>query len=337
MLLLGIYFFNVKVYTYSPFIILMFFLYSFLLSMGFEYSAALRLQLMLLTASLFLIYYIKLSNVNMDEVVVVLGWVMCISTLVLIYSVAYNKPSIYNLFETYGSIAVGKRDVGNGMQDFFRLGGVPFLFITFSVLIRRLIIKVDIYNSSLFVLTSFCIIISSTRSILIGCLLILAFLFARKYKILSVFLSGIGVVYVFIFYNPLGGFFDVSDFGNSIKLKDAGSFVDWANSTNILFGEGLGSLYFSAGRGYLVAQTEITLLDNIRYFGVIITFLLYLSILFPSFRYLSFKVDSGFYFAVMCIYMLMSLTNPMLFNSFGFIVILWYWSNVLNIKMIREY
>jgi len=268
----------------------------------------------------------------MDEVAVVSGGIMCISTLILIYSVVYNKPSLYNLFEAYGSIAAGERDVGNGVQEFFRLGGLPFLFITFSVLIRRLLIKIDIYNSSLLLLTSACIIVSSTRSILIGCFLILTFLFARKYKILSTYLFVIGFVYVFIFFNPLGGFFDTNDFGNSIKLKDAGSFVDWANLTNILFGEGLGSLYHSAGRGYLVAQTEITLLDNIRYFGVIITFLLYLAILFPSLRYLPFKVDGGFYFAVMCIYILMSLTNPMLFNSFGFIVILWYWSNVLNVK-----
>ena len=332
LMVIGVVFSKVKVFSYSPIIILTIFLYSFFISMWFESYSILRQQLMLVSSSLFLIYYIKFADVNMDNIAIISGFVLSLSTLLLIGSVVYEIIPIYNVFETYSSIGAGSRDVGNGVQDFFRLGGVPFLFISFSVLLKRIFEKIKPLYIVLLVFISFCIILSSTRSILVGCLLIVSFMFARKYIILSFYLPFIAFFYFLFNFDPSGGFFDTKDFGNAIKLKDAMSFIDWANIKNILFGEGLASLYYSGGRGYLVAQTENTFLDNIRYFGVILTLVFYLAILFPTLKCLSFRVEGGFYFSVMLIYILMSMTNPMLVNSFGFIVVLWYWSNVLNVE-----
>jgi hypothetical protein len=331
MLIVGGFFGRVKIVSFSPIIILTIFLYSFLISMGSDFSDSLRQQLFLVCSSLFLIYYIKFTDVCMDDVAVVAGVVLSLSTLLLLLSVVYDITAVYSVFDAYGSIGAGKRDVGNGVQDFFRLGGLPFLFISFSVLINKISKKFEFWNVFFLILISFCIILSSTRSILVGCFLIVVFMFAKKHIVLSIYLAFIAFVYFLLNFNPSGGFFDAKDFGNAIKLKDAMSFLDWANVSNILFGEGLASFYYSGGRGYFVAQTEITFLDNIRYFGVILTLVFYMAILFPTYKKLSFKVEGGFYFAVMSIYILMSITNPMLVNSFGFIVILWYWSNVLNV------
>ncbi|MCL1139580.1 hypothetical protein [Shewanella pneumatophori] len=332
MLFIGVVFGNVKVITFSPFLIIIIFLYSFLISMTTGVAEGLRQQLMLVCLSLLLIYYIKYTDVCMDSVALFSGVVLSLSTLILFLSVVFEIDSLQTVFDNYGSIAAGSRDVGNGVQDFYRLGGLPFLFISFSVVVRNLSLKFDFWNVFYFFLISFFIILSSTRSVLVGCILILFFMFGRKHIILSIYLLFIALAYLLVKFDPAGGFFDTNDFGNAIKIKDALSFLDWANVTNILFGEGLASLYYSGGRGYFVAQTEITLLDNIRYFGLILTIVFYSAILFPNYKKLAYKVDGGFYFAVMFIYILMSMTNPMLVNSFGFIVVLWYWSNVLNVK-----
>ena len=124
--------------------------------------------------------------------------------------------------------------------------------------------------------------------------------------------------------------FNSNESGNSIKLKSAGSFIEWANGFHLLYGNGLASYFYSSGRGYAVAQTEITVLDNIRYFGIFGALALYFYIFFPK-KGIKFK---EFYipFIIMLLYTLMSITNPVLFNSYGSLVVLWYWSSIINNK-----
>jgi len=323
--------FKAKLQTFSPFIIFSIFLYSFVLSFGFDYSSGLRIQLMLVTFTLFLIYLIETFAIDMNKVVISSSVVFSISTLLLVYSVVNETSVIFLLFEKYGEIAVGSRDVGSGSQEFFRLGSAPFLYVGFSILLKRMTSNVKLMDCIYLVLIVTCILLSSTRSILIGCILISFFILFRKYLTLVLPLVLFSVVCIMMNTDFSGTMFDSNDFGNSIKLKDVGSFVDWARPVNLLFGEGLASLYYSDGRGYLVSQTEITLLDNVRYFGVPLTLIFYFAVLWPILNRVPWRVDNGFPFAVMSIYILMALTNPMLINSFGFIVVLWYWANILKV------
>ena len=325
-----------KIRTFSPFIVFFIFLYSFVISFGFEVKEALRIQLFLSTIILFLIYFIDVFRVDMDKVALIAGGVLCIGTIFLMFSILYNVNAVSVFFKNYGGGSRGVRDVGNGVQDFFRLGGVTFLFVSISIVLKKLFLKVSLVNFILLVLFLFTVVLSSARSLLVGVFLILVFLTLKKMKPMTLLIVLCSSIFCFVFVAFFTDFsiamFSRSDEGTSHKIKHALSFIDWTNNYNLLFGEGLASLYFSMASNVFTPQTEITLLDNIRYFGIVLTIVFYLALLFPSFSIAPWKVDNGFPLVVMLIYILMSLTNPMLVNSVGFIVVLWYWSEILNYK-----
>jgi hypothetical protein len=101
-------------------------------------------------------------------------------------------------------------------------------------------------------------------------------------------------------------------------------------SWRLLFGDGLASTYYTVGFQIRAAQTEITLLDMIRYFGLPLTALLYAALLFPSLRQRSIDRRKLKAIVIFAVYLLMSLTNPILFNSFGLMIVVWYWTRMLG-------
>ena len=103
------------------------------------------------------------------------------------------------------------------------------------------------------------------------------------------------------------------------------------NFFNFFLGEGLASYYYSEGSGALKAYTEVTPLDMLRYFGFILTPILYLFLLFPSKRVRAYFGENFLFFVVFFMYVVNSMTNPTMFNSYGFLIVLWYWSKVLAI------
>ena len=124
--------------------------------------------------------------------------------------------------------------------------------------------------------------------------------------------------------------FSSGDSSNFVKIGHFESFLENINFTNFLFGEGLASIYFSKGRGAMLAQTEITPVDMLRYFGFILAPLLYFVIFFPVKKLASYLGSNSLYAVLFLIYVLNSFTNPTMFNSYGLLVVLWYWSKILN-------
>ena len=78
----------------------------------------------------------------------------------------------------------------------------------------------------------------------------------------------------------------------------------------------------------MAAHTENSLFDTVRYLGLILTFVTYSNILFPkiNFKFPRKNIED---LIIIFIYLIMSMTNPILFNSLGGILILWYWSKIL--------
>jgi hypothetical protein len=122
--------------------------------------------------------------------------------------------------------------------------------------------------------------------------------------------------------------FSLAEAGNSIKVGHALSFVENLTAPKILFGEGLASYYFSIGRNAYLSHTEITLFDMFRYLGFPLTIVLYLALFFPSRVQKASNAASTSSFLI-TIYFLISLTNPVLFNSYGLLIVVWYWTRQL--------
>ena len=88
-------------------------------------------------------------------------------------------------------------------------------------------------------------------------------------------------------------------------------------------GDGLAAYYYAVGRGKIVAHTENSLFETLRYFGAIFTTIIYLKIIYPTKNFYNSKIKNK-YFTIFGVYLLMSLANPIFFNSVGALVILWY-------------
>lgn len=123
--------------------------------------------------------------------------------------------------------------------------------------------------------------------------------------------------------------FSSDEQSNNIKIGHIISFLNVADWKMLVFGNGLGTYYYTEGYGELAAQTEITWMDSVRYVGLPLSLLLFSVLLFPNRKYLA-SVQGSSSRLIMFMYLLMSLSNPVLFNSFGFLVILWYWSVVIK-------
>jgi hypothetical protein len=108
------------------------------------------------------------------------------------------------------------------------------------------------------------------------------------------------------------------------------SFIDNANVFNLLVGNGLGAIYYSKGSGGYKAHTEVTPIDMIRYLGIFFAILLYWFIIFPTKRIKAYLGKNFLYTIIFIIYVLNSMTNPTMFNSYGLIVVIWYWYKILQ-------
>ena len=99
-----------------------------------------------------------------------------------------------------------------------------------------------------------------------------------------------------------------------------------------LFGEGLASYYYSEGLGRRIPETEIVLLDHLRYFGFVVTPVVWLALLFPTLRLSTQLMEPTRLMssAIFVLYLAQTFTNPVLFNSYGLTIVLWYWWRLLR-------
>jgi hypothetical protein len=70
----------------------------------------------------------------------------------------------------------------------------------------------------------------------------------------------------------------------------------------------------------------------IRYLGVVLAFIMYFVIIFPTKRINAYFGNNILYVIVFLIYLLNSMTNPTMFNSYGLLVVIWYWYKILKKK-----
>jgi hypothetical protein len=81
-----------------------------------------------------------------------------------------------------------------------------------------------------------------------------------------------------------------------------------------------------------MAHTEITPLDMARYFGVVLATLLYFTIVFPTLRLKRYGGRNRIWLIAFLLYLVLSATNPVMFNSYGMLVVLWYWSKLIGVS-----
>ena len=112
---------------------------------------------------------------------------------------------------------------------------------------------------------------------------------------------------------------------NDIKYADFHSYIkEFSNGTTLLFGDGLGSEFYSQGKSILVSFTEQTYMDIFRIYGIflgtiLIFIVIYPIIIFIKSKYYNNKKLNRFVIGY-ALYMILAGTNPLLISSTGMFI-----------------
>jgi hypothetical protein len=334
-----------KLKTIAPFVVFFIFTYGFIYSFFNTVNRELALQFFLSVLVLFLIYPIIKYKIDINKIAKVCGLLMVaytsISFLVVVVFVDFPISSLYyDFFSNYSAGSNGLREFVEDRTLSFHIGTVPFLYLPFCLYTISFVEKKKFSNLLAIILLFVIIFISASRGLILSCLMalvvIIFFKSNLKNKIIFVTLS-IPVIVVLIFYLVTNTtVFDSGEESNSVKIGHYESFKDHLSFFNFFLGEGLASIYYSKGTQSLKAHTEITPLDMLRYFGFILTPILYLVIVFPTKKISSYIGCNFLYVVLFLIYVINSFTNPTMFNSYGLLLVLWYWYIVFREKIDGE-
>ncbi len=325
---------------FAPVLVFMIFLYGFLLGEVNGADPELARQMLLASTSLFLIYVIYAFDVDMGFTVRLIGalfaTVMCIfSFSVMLAPDSALSTLLLNFYIANDLGFYGVRDFGG--LDMFMLHhrSTPFLLVPLSMFFLDFLKSRKLLPLSLVVVMLVAIICSASRGLMVMAVvaLFVLFFYQKRWGVrLILLLVAIPLLaFVLDYLVVQTSFFNAGEQSNSIKIGHVLSFLEVADWNMLIFGNGLGSYFYTEGYGRLVSQTEITLLDSIRYVGIPLTTVLFAAFLFPKTKYVS-NTNMSSNRLIMFMYVLVSLSNPVLFNSFGFFVILWYWSMLISVQ-----
>lgn len=324
--------------TVAPIVVFSIFLYGFLLGLVGNTDADFSRQMLLGAVSLFLIYSIAEFRVDMSAIVksvgAVFALIMCMFSFVLMVEpgslLGVKLLDFYNLNELgyYGLRSFG------GLEMFMlHHRSSPFLLLPLSLFFLDFLQVKRFWSLFFVVVILMAVIWSASRGLIVmaAVSMLVLYFYNKNWSarllmlcaLVPVIIMGVGYLLTET------SMFSSDEQSNNIKIGHIVSFLSVADWKMLVFGNGLGSYYYTEGYGELAAQTEITWMDSVRYVGLPLSLVLFGVLLFPNRKYIA-SVQSSSSRLIIFMYLLMSLSNPVLFNSFGFLVILWYWSVVIK-------
>lgn len=323
----------------SPIYVVLIFSYGLFISFFNLVEKNLSYQFFLSTLSLLLIYPILKHKIDFDKIIKISGLFLAFYSLIsfVIVVLFVDSPiseQYYTFFKEYSAGSNGLREFTEEGLLSFHTGTVPFLFLSLVLFFESFIGKRNFFTFITIVLHIYIIFISGSRGTFFSALLamFIVIIFKASNKIKIGFLA-IGIPLLFFFISFLlenTEIFSSEEGSNNVKLGHFESFIESTNFFNLIIGNGLGAIYYTKGSGMYKAHTEITPVDMIRYLGVILAFLLYFVIIFPTKRINAYFGNNILYIIIFLIYVLNSMTNPTMFNSYGLLVVLWYWYKILK-------
>lgn len=324
--------------TAPPVAIFSIFLYGFCLSQLNHANSGLAVQLLLSVLILFQISFIRNYQIDVERLIRVASNAMVLATVLLWCATFIPEMPMASLIldfmRTYSLSAFSEREFFEDATISLHLGTAPILLIGFSIIAKSYAKNRKLADLLMAVATAMAILLSASRGVIAGSgivLVVIILLYSpRKLRLALVTMLGVFLVYVvhgLLFSSSL---FSADEASNAGKIGHIKSFFEQLTLPSLIFGRGLANWYYSSGADAMKAETEVSPMDMVRYFGVLLTILLYYFIVFPVRRRANYLGESFIDFVIFMVYLLLSFTNPIMFNSMGMIVILWYWSRIYS-------
>ncbi|WP_394775111.1 hypothetical protein [Flavobacterium sp.] len=190
----------------------------------------------------------------------------------------------------------------------------------------------------------FTLILSGTRANIVsalGILLYYIYIYYRnkKNKIQLILLISTVIFALITFIGSLS--FDEKDESTEVKSGHFTSYVDLFNShpEYLIWGQGLGSEFYSKGASNMTPQTELTYLDMIRFFGIPMMIILLVILFYPIYYIvMNYNVkEYKFLIIAYFTYLFIAGTNPLLVSSTGILVIIVMYSLIKNKNNVHDF
>lgn len=327
-----------KIETESPIIIFGIFLFGFINSFFNDVNPAMSQQFFLSAFILFYIYPIIAYKINFDKIAKISGFLLAlytgISYLILEGTITLPFSSGFELFFADTNIGSWGYKAYITDQDYYiRFGGTPFLYLSFILYVLSFLEKKSLISFIAILSIGTAIVFCGQRGVIISSFVAFLYIvFSRFNYAGKMYFLVITIPLLFLlinFFLTETTVFSRQDVSNDVKAGHIESFFENLNFTNSMIGNGLGANFYSKGETRKVAITEITPMEMVRYFGFIFASFLYYFMLFPTTNFNKYK-GKGLYIVLFSIYVINSMSNPTMFNSFGLLLILWYWDKILS-------
>lgn len=256
------------------------------------------------------------------------------AALLALTAVIYHRPDteglLWALGDSSGVFAISTRSYAGLSYSYVYFHTAPLLVISIAYFAHKVITfsnKRRLYVI-LLLLNLTAMVCSGTRNDLILGLVtpVAVFLWysERKQRRLFWAMLMLGTVVVGSFGGDIiHAMLDPGDVSNTIKLTHLLDYSRlFSNTSTLLFGQGLGAYFYSTAFGTETSVTELTYLEFIRNFGLIIAVVYYALLLYPvsklrkpAFREVHYLLFGYISYLTICI------SNPLLVSSSGMLVL----------------
>lgn len=254
--------------------------------------------------------------------------ILALTAIVLAYPDMYTP--LYKLGEEFGIFSIdGGRDYGAGIkwfQMYFVTSPMLVIPIAYYFDLMKTLKSGRLFYGTLTLINICAMFIAGTRNNLIMAIflpLALVILYSRRRLYVAMVIAIVAGLFVFAWHEEIGAFFDPTEASNSTKLAMLGDYAAiFSDPSNLIFGRGLGSYEYWTGRGYKFV-TELTYLEIIRNFGLLFGGLMILLLVYPVLY--AFVLQRSYkeknIILAYAAYLVMSMTNPLLFSSMGMLIL----------------
>lgn len=281
---------------------------------------------------LLIIFVLQIHDYDLINPLVNLLSLLSILT-VIFYIIAFSSENFFNklyyIGNYYGILAMGYRNFGEIRYPFINFHSSPLLVIPvayYSYKIFALNEKSFLFLA-LLIINILGMIFTGTRNnifmSIVTCILIWLYYKNNRKRLILI----IVLIICFILLLPrlipgLEGMFSISENSNSIKIGHLISYShEFKDLKTLIFGQGLGSFFYSNGVNSMVSNTELTYLETIRRFGLIMGSLVLLLIMYPLLAIKKSNYDYIWLFIAYGCYLIMINFNPFFFSSTGMIIL----------------
>ena len=290
-----------------------------------------------------LFFFIFLILINIDnsfeKIFIRIIYLLALTIILLYLGLLFQSPivikCVYWLVYDVENALIGPRQFGDitVMMVFYKTA--PLLLLAIGYIFSN---KINFMSILLIFIVLTALVFSGTRAnILMSILLTGLFIYMKSNKLIKILLIISFIIIISLILPSLvGNLFNSDEASNSTKLGHMLSYLSlFANNPLIiLFGQGIGSGFYSSGNESILQQTELVYFDLFRMFGVFYFILFILLLLYPlAFIYKEERYKAIAYIA----YLIVAGTNPLLIGSTGILVIVYMYFLAFKIEMNNKY